>query len=204
MGNCLGGKNKGQKHANDSRNAAEAEKLKVSGNELFAKGEFREASVLYQKAIRVYPINSIFYSNSAICYYKLKEFGPAYSNAKIAWDIDKGNIKALVFCIKSSASLALKGNIEQFNTALAHCQEITRVLNDQDNPTVKEHVNKLKSKVESILSHVNLTERKNNLLKYYKSLYNKSQEITKIENFFESEPVIINSLFCPITLVLYN
>lgn len=202
MGGCVSGKNKGRSQTNDIRNAEEAENLKITGNSLFAKGEFREALALYQKAIKVNPKVSIFYSNSAICFYKLKEFSAAYSNAKNAWDLDKSNFKALVFCIKSSASLALKGNLEQFNTAMAHCKEMSKFLTEK--PALVEEANKLKTKVEYILSHVNLTERKNSLLNYYKSLYNNTPEMKKIDVFLENKPVIMNSLFCPLTLVLNN
>lgn len=177
-----------------------AEEFKKKGNELFTKGEFNKAVSKYKKAIGLNPKVSIYHSNSAICYYKLKKYFSAYEHAKKAHELDSKNFKALVYCIKSSASLALEGDIEQFNIAMNHCREIKKFKDGTNDSYISNYAKTLKSKVKYILTHVNLANRKTQLLNYYKSLYN-NPHVEQLERVLEFKPYEMNSLFCPLTLV---
>lgn len=181
----------------------QAEEFRLKGNELFTKGEFDKAIKKYRKAIELNPKVSIFHSNSAICYYKLKKFFSAYEHAKLAYELDPKNFKALVYCIRSSASLALEGEIEQFNIALALCKEIKKFKDGKNDVYISSYSKTLKTKVKYILTHVNLANRKTELLNYYKSLYN-NPSIEKLEKLFEFKPYMMNSLYCPLTLVFFS
>lgn len=82
MGNCMCFKKR-----NLSRNINH-EELKVNGNELFRNGKYEDAIVEYSKAILADSKKSIYYSNRALCYYKIKAYSKAFEDSNAAYVLD--------------------------------------------------------------------------------------------------------------------
>lgn len=59
-----------------------AEEIKLKGNELFKKGQFKEALELYKEANQLNPKEVTYYLNLAGCYHELKEYDLVIENCK--------------------------------------------------------------------------------------------------------------------------
>ena len=64
-------------------NIKKAEEVKLQGNELFKKGNFKEALELYSQANKLNPAEVTYNLNLAACYHELKEYDKAIENCKI-------------------------------------------------------------------------------------------------------------------------
>lgn len=75
---------------------SDAEKLKVSGNQLFSIGCYVQAALLYSEALELQPDNAVLYCNRAMAYLKQGLADQALTDAEesIRLDGEVGNIKA--------------------------------------------------------------------------------------------------------------
>lgn len=155
--------------------------------------------VQYQNAIKLNSKVSVYHSNLAICYYKIKKFKESYASAKRAVELDDKNYKALVYCIKSTASIALEGEMSYFDISLKLCDKILHKYSDK-NESIKNYIEKLTIKVKSIFAQAQQNEKRNSLLIYYSSVL-PSSHFDSLKSFLETSPTTIPSLNCPLTLV---
>lgn len=76
-------------------NKAQAEEMKLQGNEEFKKSNFTRAIELYTKAIHLNPAEASYYSNRAACYQKIKKFYKCIEDTEEALKIDPNFTKAM-------------------------------------------------------------------------------------------------------------
>ncbi|KAG5832051.1 hypothetical protein ANANG_G00286990 [Anguilla anguilla] len=77
--------------------SASAQELKEQGNRLFLGRKYQDASVCYSKAINRNPSVSVYYTNRALCYVKLQQYGKALADCKHALELDSQSVKAHFF-----------------------------------------------------------------------------------------------------------
>ena len=198
MGSCVCSAKK-MRHV-EVINTLNHEQLKQAGNELYKQGKYEEAIIQYSKAIKVKPDISIYYSNRALCYYKMRDFSKAFSDSNSARTLDNNNLKALVYCIKSKGSEALEGNLSNLEQALDYCK-LLKTFKGEFNDTNKEYCKNLKNKIKSLFTYI---QRKNQrfILKEYYSKVLPKETFLKLSGFFQEESRQMESLMCPLTIVI--
>lgn len=198
MGNCL--LNTRQDATEKLRASPEEDKNR--GNSLFSQGKYKEASEVYRMCIKSDPRNSVYYSNNAICCYKLKLFDECFKSALSGYKIDKRNVKALILCVKAKVALSLEGNVMDWEESLALCNHFSMFENIKGSEGDFLYGKRLMMKVRSLEMHVKTLEIRNRLLKYYQN--NAQSLIGKIKSVLCNKTVCSNSVICPLTLVIYN
>lgn len=158
-----------------------------------------DAMVEYQSAIKINSKVSVYHSNLAICFYKIKKFKECYSSANRALEIDDDNYKAIVYCIKSTACIGLEGDMNYFNISLKLCDRILRKYSKK-NQAIKNYVENLTFKVKSIFTHAQQNEKKKSLLDYY-SITLPPGQFESLQSLLSPARTQIPSLTCPLTLV---
>lgn len=196
MGNCLCFK-RGQ---SNSVQKVSDEENKVMGNECFKQGNFKDAIEFYTKAIKQNPTVSIYFSNRALCYYKIKDFQSAFMDGNSSYKLDPENLKALVMCIKAKASLALQGDIINFEHALDYCKHFKTQSKVQLNEEYKKYCKDLKERIKLLFNSIQIKDKKNKLSVYYKGKV-PDKVYEKIKQYMESKKPTLDSLMCPLTIV---
>jgi tetratricopeptide (TPR) repeat protein len=189
MGQCLG------KDKHEVR--VSSEEYKTRGNEFFSKGNYQQAAEQYKSAIKINKNVSIYHSNLANCYYRLKNYKESYKSASTASELDPHNFKALVYQIRSSACLALEGDSLYFNISLKLCNKST---DSKLSPDSKHQLSLLSTKIQNIFSQVQKNEKKKSLLSYY-SIHLPPDKHQSLKSFLEPKEFNLPSLTCPLTLV---
>ncbi|KAM3129617.1 hypothetical protein pb186bvf_018298 [Paramecium bursaria] len=67
--------------------------IKERGNQFFQEGKYKEALEQYTQAIQLFPRESKFFTNRAVCYKKMKDWKMVFLDAQQAIEIDN-NLKA--------------------------------------------------------------------------------------------------------------
>ena len=197
MGNCFCFAKRSHLEGNHTVNH---EELKNAGNELYKEGKFDEAMILYSKAIQAKPNISIYYSNRALCYYKMRDFSKAFADSNSAYVLDNNNLKGLILCIKSKASEALGANISNLEHSLQYCKYL-KTFKGEFSEANKEYCKTLKKKIRSLFNYIQRKNRKLTLKDYYsKALPN--HIFLKMSAFFKEEVRQMESLMCPLTMVI--
>jgi tetratricopeptide (TPR) repeat protein len=194
MGNCLCFKSRG----GPTEVVASSEEYKLFGNQLFKQQKYEEAAVQYSKAIKINNKVSVYFSNRALCYYKLKKYHQAFEDGNSGYVIDNNNLKALILCIKSKASEALQGNLENFEHSLKYCEFFNYSSMADSN---KEYCESLTRKIKSLFKFVEAKEKKTKLIQYYSKILPKDT-YTKLIQLFSNESEQMESCICPLTMVL--
>lgn len=197
MGNCLCFK---RKIASRPVEEKSEEELKALGNQQYNEGNFNEAVEFYTRAIKKNMSKSIYFSNRALCYYKLKNFAYAASDGESAYKLDESNIKALVMCIKSNASLALGGDIAYFEHALSYCKKFKTFSRAHMTEVNAIYCRELKKKIKRLFNVIQRNQKRSRVKEYYKNRLPKLQ-YEKMEKFLGSEEQNFESLMCPLTIV---
>ncbi|XP_065836204.1 E3 ubiquitin-protein ligase CHIP-like [Oscarella lobularis] len=78
-----------------------ASDLKDQGNRFFSAGQYAEAISCYTKAIIRNPIVPSFFTNRALCYYRIQRFDDAINDCRHAIEMDSGQVKAHFFLGRS-------------------------------------------------------------------------------------------------------
>ena len=195
MGNCLCFK----KRKSEEIYTVDHKELKLAGNEFYKQGKYDEAINEYSKAIKVEPNISIYYSNRALCFYKLRDYKNAYFDGNFALKLDKNNFKGLVICVKSKASQALEGDIEHFYHSLEYCKQF-KLFFEKISEADKMYCNHLKKKIKSLFNYIDKKQKKRNLTLYYSDIL-PNELLAKIKHFIEPANISIESLNCPLTIV---
>jgi tetratricopeptide (TPR) repeat protein len=76
------------------QHAAEAEELKVQGNDAFTQNDFEGAIRLYSAAIELNPTKAVYFNNRSQCYIELQRFDEARTDAQRCLGLDSENVKA--------------------------------------------------------------------------------------------------------------
>ncbi|KAL7721360.1 HSP70-interacting protein [Entamoeba marina] len=71
-----------------------AEDLKKQGNDLLAKGDFEKAIEKYSDAIKIEPLNSIYFANRSLAYIKLSKFKDAELDINLSIQCNSKYVKA--------------------------------------------------------------------------------------------------------------
>lgn len=196
MGNCL--LNTGQGATEKLRTSPEEDKKK--GNLLFSQGKYKEASEIYRNCIKSDPRNSVYYSNNAICCYKLKLFKDCFQNALAGFKIDKLNVKALSLCVKAKVALSLEGSVRDWNESLAFCNHFSMYKSVKGSEGDYLYGKRLTMKVQSLEMQVRTLESRKRLIKYYQS--NAQPLFERIQGMLSNKGFCVSSVVCPLTLVI--
>lgn len=181
---------------------ANPEENKRIGNYLFSIGKYSEASAQYRACINSNPNNSVYYSNNAICCYKLGMFKEAFENAICGFKADRNNVKALALCVKSKIAVCLDGSFKEWQEALGFCTQFEMYKGVKGREGDYQYGKRMLSKVQNLEFTVKLTEKKNRVLGYYK--INTQSVFIDLQRIINRDLPIINSIICPLTLVFYN
>lgn len=100
--------------------------LKDTGNKLCAIGRYEDAIPYYTSAIIKNPSESVYYSNRALCYFKLGIWNQAISDCKNAIELDPNSLKAHFFLGESYAEQ------ERFDEALRHLHRSQELAREQN------------------------------------------------------------------------
>ena len=198
MGNCLCIK----PHEVTEGLIASPEENKRTGNYLFSIGKYKEASAQYRACINRNPNNSVYYSNNAICCYKLLMYKEAFENAICGFKIDRNNAKALALCVKAKVALCLGGSVREWQEALGFCSQFELYKGVKGREGDYQYGKRMLPKVENLGFRVKLTERKNRVLAYY--TVNTQSMFPAILRIINRESPSLNSIICPLTLVFYS
>lgn len=196
MGNCLCFKKRPRSPIMAIENS---EEVKALGNEYFKQGNYEDAIKKYSRAIEINPNISIYYSNRAMCYYRLKNYIKSFEDGQRSIEKDSCNIKGIIVCIKSKASEALKGNVENFSVALSYYKTFKAIILKQDEHN-KKILKNLKSKIKSLYSNIFQESMKNKLLIYYSNKLT-APLVQQMNKFFARSPGKIELFSCPLTMV---
>ena len=80
--------------------AAEAERLKILGNDAFKAQRYEEAIDLYTQSIQLHPHESNYFSNRGLAYMRLKKYRESLNDCLKAIDLNSDNIKAMLHASK--------------------------------------------------------------------------------------------------------
>jgi tetratricopeptide (TPR) repeat protein len=199
MGNCLCFK----RSVHAPARVVSDEEHKLVGNKLFKEGKYDEALVQYSDAISKNPTVSIYFSNRALCYYKLKKFSFALADSNSAYKLDPSNFKAAILSIKSKASLALAGNMQYFQDALATCKQLKISANTTKNVQIADYCKNLKKKIKSLFYYIQQSQTKALLLEYYSKVL-PEKAFSTLSKILERKVHKIDGLLCPLTIVCFR
>ena len=79
---------------------------KTLGNTAFKNEEYTRALFLYSEAICIEPLNPTFFTNRALCSFKLDKHEAALADAQQAVDLDVDMLKAYIIVIKCQIKLS--------------------------------------------------------------------------------------------------
>ena len=105
---------------------ASSNKFKEEGNKLFMKRNYKEAIEMYTKAIEKSNM-SIYYTNRALCYFKLQQWPMAIEDCRRAIELDPHSVKAHFYMGQATCEL------NHFDEALVHLKranDLTKELNE--------------------------------------------------------------------------
>ncbi|CAH0394863.1 unnamed protein product [Bemisia tabaci] len=92
-----------------SNSGKSQEKNSKSGNEFVTAGEWNEAIRMYSNAINLYPVDSVFYANRALCYLKLQRYKDAQYDCDTALTHNDQYVKAY---LRRAAAFENQGKYE--------------------------------------------------------------------------------------------
>ncbi|KAH0619106.1 hypothetical protein JD844_018780 [Phrynosoma platyrhinos] len=72
----------------------QANALKIEGNELVKKGNYKKAVEKYTQSLKLHKLECATYTNRALCYLNLKQYKEAIQDCSEALQIDPKNVKA--------------------------------------------------------------------------------------------------------------
>ncbi|OMJ69384.1 hypothetical protein SteCoe_32912 [Stentor coeruleus] len=202
MGSCICGK----KNLKDHSVHLSHEEFKLAGNELFKAGKYEEAIIQYTKAIKSNPNVSVYFSNRALCFYKLKNYSNSFQDGYSALNLDKSNVKAILMCIKSKVSQTLNpssNSLILFEESLSFFEHLNNLPSAIYTDLIKAHFHLLKTKILLLKPYIEKTHKKTLIEKYYepfipKNLYEKLSKYLVIEN------KCMEALVCPLTLEFFE
>lgn len=105
---------------------ASSNKFKEEGNKLFMKRNYKEAIEMYTKAIEKSNM-SIYYTNRALCHFKLQQWPMAIEDCRRAIELDPQSVKAHFYMGQATCEL------NHFDEALVHLKrahDLTKELNE--------------------------------------------------------------------------
>ena len=131
---------------------ASSNKFKEEGNKLFMKRNYKEAIEMYTKAIEKSNM-SIYYTNRALCYFKLQQWPMAIEDCRRAVELDPHSVKA------------------HFYMGQAACE-----LNhfDEEKPATWQNVNPFQTPMQEVFTKFGLDDNKSGYVKWYRSNLKKS------------------------------
>lgn len=110
-----------------SSSASLSNKYKEEGNKLFMKRNYKEAIEMYTKALEKCPNVSTFYTNRALCYFKLQQWPSTIEDCRKAIEFDSHSVKAYFYMGQALCEL------NHFDEAIVHLKrahELTKELNE--------------------------------------------------------------------------
>ena len=101
-------------------------KFKEEGNKLFMKRNYKEAIEMYTKALEK-SINSINYTNRALCYFKSQQWSMCIEDCRKAIELDPHSVKAYFFLGQSLLEL---GHFDEAIVHLKRAHELTKEMHE--------------------------------------------------------------------------
>lgn len=199
MGNCLNEKNE----MNQDSVSLTHEQYKIIGNEHFRAKRYEEALFHYTRAIKLNSNISVYYSNRAICFYKLKNYINSFQDGHKAYKLDKFNLKAIYMCIKSKASQSLilsPKSFSYFKESLAFFHYLEILPSEKYTDPMHKLFKHLKNKILSLKPYIEKHHKRTNIENYYRLLIPRNL-YSKLYNYLRTEEFRIESFICPLTLV---
>lgn len=182
------------------------EEFKLAGNELFKAGKYEEAIIQYTKAIKSNPNVSVYFSNRALCFYRLKNYSNSFQDGDSALKLDKSNAKAILMCIKSKVSQALipsPSSLIFFEESLSFFKHLNNLPSVIYTDSIKAHFHLLETKILLLKPYIENTHKKNSIEKYYKPFIPKNL-YEKLNKFLVVENKRMEALVCPLTLEFFE
>uniref|UniRef100_A0A8C4IGE9 E3 ubiquitin-protein ligase CHIP n=1 Tax=Dicentrarchus labrax TaxID=13489 RepID=A0A8C4IGE9_DICLA len=103
-----------------------AQELKEQGNRLFLNRKYLEAAACYGKAIvRTDPSVPAYYTNRALCYVKLQQYGKALADCRHALELDGQSVKAHFFMGQCHLEM------ENYDEAIGNLQKAYNLAKEQ-------------------------------------------------------------------------
>ena len=126
-------------HKQKDQNLREAENLKIKGNDALRSGDFKEAILHYNSALKINPDNAIVLVNRSLAYFKLKDYKKSIEDASDAIKADPKYIKG--YYRRAKANIELKSN----HVAAYDFARILKI--DKHNEEVMKELSSLKGKL---------------------------------------------------------
>lgn len=202
MGSCLCAKG----DVDDKIILGNPEEFKSEGNAFYKEGKYEDAIAKYSKAIKVNSSVSVYFSNRALCYYKLKNYINSFEDGHAAYKLDKANFKGILLCIKSKASQSLSfssNSLNQLNESIAFFQYLETLPFSVLTNSLIEYFKGLKTKILELKPYVEKNHRKSIMENYYKPILPKEM-YEKVNKFMVKGNKPMESLMCPLTLVSFR
>ncbi|XP_015273513.1 PREDICTED: mitochondrial import receptor subunit TOM34 [Gekko japonicus] len=97
----------------------QANKLKLEGNELVKKGNYKKAIEKYTESLKLHKLECTTYTNRALCYLNLKQYKQAIQDCSEALKLDAKNVKAFYRRAQAYKELKdYKSSMADINTLL--------------------------------------------------------------------------------------
>ncbi|CAD8103527.1 unnamed protein product [Paramecium sonneborni] len=152
-----------------------ANEYREQGNELYKQGDYQKAIQAFDEAIKYNNTMSVFYSNKALCYKKLKDWSKVNEISKQALQIDEYNLRAKYLETISSIELQKTEPNSSILVILRNNLQILQFI-------------ELEAENKQMQSLVNLSKEKNKISIIIEQL-NKSEEDLKIIKFVENSEI---------------
>lgn len=106
--------------------SSSSNKFKEEGNRHFMKRNYKEAIEMYSKAIDKSPM-SVYYTNRALCYFKLQQWSLAVDDCKKAVELDPHSVKGYFYL---GQALCEQNHFDEAIVQLKRAHELSKELNE--------------------------------------------------------------------------
>jgi len=159
--------------------SSSSNKFKEEGNRHFIKRNYKEAIEMYSKAIDKSPM-SVYYTNRALCYFKLQQWSLAMDDCKRAVELDPHSVKGYFYL---GQALCEQNHFDEAIVHLKRAHELSKELNENYGDEITRTIRNVKRRRWNFIEESRV-QQETELHKYLNRLMldDKQKQISKVKS----------------------